>query len=115
MTTAALDAGGFLTLVMLVGGVLKVRVAEPVVAQLAAVGVPRRAVPALGAVELAAVAGLLLGLLWRPLAAAAALGCVLYFVGAVLAHVRVGDRDVAPAAVLLVLSGATLALVLAAG
>lgn len=45
----------------------------------------------LGAAELAGAAGVLAGLLWWPLGAAAATGLVLYFVGAVLAHLRVGD------------------------
>ncbi|SCL71956.1 DoxX-like family protein [Micromonospora citrea] len=46
---------------------------------------------ALGVLELAAVAGLLLGLLWAPLGIAAAVGLALQMVGAVVYHARAKD------------------------
>lgn len=53
------------------------------------VGVPWRWIPALAAVEGAGTAGLIAGLVWWPgLGLAAAIGLVLFFVGAVGAHVR---------------------------
>ena len=53
--------------------------------------VPIRWFPFLAGLELAAAAGLLLGIRWAPLAVAAAAGMALYFVGAIAAHVRVSD------------------------
>lgn len=56
---------------------------------------------AVGALELAGVAGLAAGLAWAPIGIAAALGLVAMMVGAVTCHVRSGDRpvDAAPAIV----------------
>ncbi|MER7415887.1 DoxX family protein [Micromonospora peucetia] len=45
----------------------------------------------LGVLELAAVAGLLLGLLWPPLGIAAAIGLTLQMVGAAVYHARAKD------------------------
>jgi hypothetical protein len=55
------------------------------------VGVPLRAFPLLAALELAGAAGIVAGLWFQPLGIAAAAGLVLYFVGAVTGHLRVGD------------------------
>ncbi|MGC5323583.1 DoxX family protein [Micromonospora arida] len=55
----------------------------------AEVGLSARWIPYLAVVEGAGVVGLVLGLLGvRPFGLAAALGLVLFFVGAILAHVR---------------------------
>ena len=60
-----------------------------VLANSAEVGVPRSWLPALGAVKLAGAAGLVVGLLGlRALGIAAGVGLVLFFVGAVVAHLR---------------------------
>jgi uncharacterized membrane protein YphA (DoxX/SURF4 family) len=61
------------------------------------VGVPEGRLWMLAALELAGAAGLLIGLFWAPLGIAAAIGVVLYFVGAVIGHARVGDT--APAVI----------------
>ncbi|MER5336857.1 DoxX family protein [Micromonospora sp. NPDC002717] len=45
----------------------------------------------LGVLEIAAIAGLLLGLLWAPLGIAAAVGIALQMVGAVVYHARAKD------------------------
>jgi hypothetical protein len=55
------------------------------------VGVPLRFLPHLAELEIAAAAGLLIGLAWAPLGVAAAGGVVLYMIGAVIGHVRVND------------------------
>ena len=55
------------------------------------VGVPERHFPVLAALELAGALGILIGLWLAPLRIAAAAGLVLYFVGAVIGHLRVGD------------------------
>ena len=54
-------------------------------------GVPMSFLPVLGALELAGGLGLLAGIYRPQLGVAAAIGLVLYFVGAMLAHVHVGD------------------------
>lgn len=60
-----------------------------VLANAAAVGVPATWVPALGLLKGAGAVGLLLGLLGvRWLGIAAAAGLVLFFVGAIVTHVR---------------------------
>jgi uncharacterized membrane protein YphA (DoxX/SURF4 family) len=56
------------------------------------VGVPMAYFPLLGALEFAGAAGLIAGHLWPWLGVAAAVGVVLYFVGAAIGHLRVGDR-----------------------
>ena len=73
--------------------------------------VPMRCFPLLAACEIAGAAGVVLGFWWPPLGAAAAGGLVVYFLGAVIAHLRVGDsRGIGPAAFLLTLSLAALVL-----
>lgn len=63
--------------------------AKFVLANSASVGVPQSWLTILGLLNAAAAAGLLLGLLGVPLVgAAAAIGLTLYFVGAVIAHLR---------------------------
>ncbi|MEQ4299969.1 DoxX family protein [Plantactinospora sp. B6F1] len=60
-----------------------------VLANCAEVGVPQSWLPPLAALKAAGVAGLLLGLLGVPVVGlAAATGLVLFFVGAVTAHLR---------------------------
>ncbi|WP_281689784.1 DoxX family protein [Pseudonocardia thermophila] len=73
------------------------------------VGVPEDKVWLLATAEIAGAAGLLAGLFWWPVGAAAGIGVVLYFIGAVAAHLRVGDKRIAPAAIILVLAVAALA------
>jgi hypothetical protein len=60
-----------------------------VLANSAEVGVPEGWLPLLGALKAAGAAGLLLGLLWaRPIGIAAAIGLVLFFIGAMATHIR---------------------------
>ncbi|MFI7335329.1 DoxX family protein [Micromonospora aurantiaca (nom. illeg.)] len=65
--------------------------------RMAHLGVSPGLTRALGVLELAAVAGLLLGLLWPPLGIAAAIGLALQMAGAVVYHSRAKD----PAATIL--------------
>lgn len=93
-----------LALLMGSSGVMKLLRDERTMPTMRAVGVPDRLVGVLAALELAAAVGLIVGI-WIPLiGVAAAVGAVLYFGGAVVAHLRVRDHDVVPAAVLLGLS-----------
>ena len=57
-------------------------------------GIPRKWVPVLGMLLAAGTAGLLAGLAVPLLGTLAASGLVLYFVGAIIAHLRVGSRNV---------------------
>jgi uncharacterized membrane protein YphA (DoxX/SURF4 family) len=71
---------------------MKLRKHEQVVAVIGGtVGVPARAFPVLAGLELAGAAGILIGLWAQPLGIAAAVGLVLYFIGALTGHLRVGD------------------------
>jgi hypothetical protein len=85
-----------------------------VLANSAAVGVPRSWLPALGAVKLAGAAGLVVGLLGlRALGIAAAVGLVLFFVGAVVTHLRAHVLyNIAFPGAFLCLSAASLALMI---
>ena len=75
------------------------------------VGVPMQYFLFLAACEVAGASGLVLGIWWPGLGVAGAIGLVLYFVGAVVSHLRVGDvKGVGPAAFLLVLSAGALTL-----
>jgi hypothetical protein len=55
------------------------------------IGVPLEYFPLLAACEFAGAIGLLAGIRWPRLGIAAAIGLVIYFVGAILSHIRVGD------------------------
>jgi len=80
------------------------------------VGVPMKYFPLLAACELAGGFGLVLGIWWPLLGVAAGIGLVLYFVGACVSHLRVGDvKGIGPAAFILVVAAAALALRLLSG
>jgi hypothetical protein len=103
LTTAVVTAGIALADLIPAGFVL---------ANSAEVGVPRPWLPALGAVKLAGAVGLVVGLLSLPaLGIAAAIGLVLFFVGAVITHLRARVfYNIAFPGAYLCLSAATLAL-----
>ncbi|WP_066913122.1 DoxX family protein, partial [Mycobacterium interjectum] len=86
-----------------------------VLANSAEVGVPRSWLAPLAAAKLAGAAGLVIGLLGVPaLGIAAAVGLVLFFVGAVIAHLRAHVLyNIAFPGTFLCLSAATLALMIA--
>ncbi|MGC5015998.1 DoxX family protein [Streptosporangium sp. DT93] len=101
-------------------GAMKLFGRSTVVVGLEELGVGRSAAAVIGALELAAGAGLLIGLAVRWLGVAAAAGLVLLMAGAVVTHVRAGDYSDAgrrpPALMpvfLVVFSAVTLALLIA--
>ena len=91
-------------------GVLKIR-RDPKVVKVIheVVGVPMAYLSLLAACEFAGALGLVAGIWWPPLGIAAGVGLVVYFVGAVVSHLRVGDAaGIGPAVFVLALSAAAL-------
>jgi uncharacterized membrane protein YphA (DoxX/SURF4 family) len=74
-------------------------------------GIPWSRYRLIGAAELAAAAGVLIGLWWHPLGVAAAAGMVLVLTGALLTHRRAGDaaKEAVPALAALAVTIAYLA------
>ncbi len=89
----------------------KIRKDERVTAGLTAAGIPLSWFVPLALLEIAGTIGLLIGIWWRPLGIAAAIGVILYFVGALIFHVRARDFKGMPMPAVLLLVG-VLALVL---
>ena len=83
----------------------KIRKDERVTAGLTAVGVPLSWFVPLALLELAGTVGLLIGIGWRPLGIAAAIGVILYFVGALYFHVRAKDFKGMPVPAVLLIVG----------
>ncbi|SDN78452.1 DoxX-like family protein [Klenkia soli] len=101
----------FLTVALVASAIGKLTKNEGATAAVLGVGVPANRIPVLAALELAGAVGLVIGLvLWAPLGIAAAVGVVLYFLGAVVAHLRVKDNGYGPAAFLLLVAVAALVL-----
>ncbi|SDQ63976.1 DoxX-like family protein [Curtobacterium sp. UNCCL20] len=114
MHIAAVVLSLVLALATLGSGVMKLIRNPKIVASMEAVHVTPAQMTVLGLLEVAAAAGLVVGLWWVPLAIAAAIGSVVYFAGAVVAHLRAHDRELQGAVVLLVVSVATLVVLLLA-
>lgn len=104
MFTAAAVVVGLLALVLAISGPAKLAKNATVMQSMSTVGVPEDLVWLLSIAEIAGSAGLVAGLFWWPIGVAAAVGIVVYFIGAVGAHIRVRDTAnmVAPAVLLLV-------------
>ena len=79
-------------------------------------GIPWRRYRLIGVAELAAGAGVLIGLWWHPLGLAAAAGMAVLLIGAIVTHRKASDgvKEMAPAVVALLLSLAYLAIALMA-
>jgi hypothetical protein len=98
-----------LALALLVSATAKLRRVPQLVDGLISLGVSLGLFPFLAACEIAGAGGLVIGLWYPPLGIAAAIGLVLYFVGAVGAYLRGRDFKGLPnAAVMLALSVAAL-------
>lgn len=76
-------------------------------------GIAWRRYRLIGVTELAAAAGVLIGLFWRPAGLLAAAGMILLLIGALIAHRQAHDsvREALPALVALAISGTYLAIV----
>jgi uncharacterized membrane protein YphA (DoxX/SURF4 family) len=108
-TASAVLASVYAVLLFVSAGGKLVR-AEFQMATLRKVGVADKMVPWLAVAEIAGGVGLLVGLWCWPIAVAAAVGLVLYFLGAVLAHLRVRDWNIGSGAVMLAIAIAVLVL-----
>ena len=73
-------------------------------------GLPRKWVPVLGSLLAAGTLGLLAGLAVPILGTLAAAGLILYFIGAIIAHLRVGSRNIVGGIVFLATAVAALTL-----
>ncbi|SMG15780.1 DoxX family protein [Agreia pratensis] len=92
-------------------GVNKLAKNETVMKGMDVVRVPRDGVWMLAVLELAAALGLVVGIFWWPIGVAAAIGVIVYFVGAIVAHIRVSDtKGLGAPAVLLLVAVAALVL-----
>ena len=77
-------------------------------------GIPWPRYRLIGAAELAAAAGILIGLWWHPLGVAAAAGMAVLLLGAIITHRKAADsvKEMAPALLALLLTLAYLAIAL---
>lgn len=107
MHIAALTLSVLLAVAMLQSGVMKF-VRPAWIREFAeAVHLTTSQLTALGSLQIAATVGLIWGIWFPPFAIAAAIGLVLYFGGAIVAHIRSGDRNMLGATVFLAFSIAT--------
>jgi len=108
MHIAYISVAGFMAAMAAFSGIAKLRQDPKVVRAIQVVGVPLKWFPLLAACEFAGALGLIVGI-WLPWAGlAASIGLVIYFVCAVVAHLRVGDtKGLAPAAFMLILAAVT--------
>ena len=111
MSVVTLILSILLALVFAAAGVQKILKRPAMVANAEHLGYAVGSIQVIGGLEVAAGAGLIIGLFWTPLGIAAAVGLVLLMIGAVISHARVKDEVamLLPAAVLALLSAATVA------
>ena len=95
MFIAAVVVSSLLAVGLIGSGRAKLVKEPAVTANMAKVGVPEHRLWPLAVLEIAGAVGLLIGLVWWPLGVAAAIGVVLYFVGALSFHARARDTSVA--------------------
>ena len=87
---------------------------ERVLVNMARAGVPESRLPMLGTLKALGAIGLVIGLAVPWIGTVAAAGTILYFVGAIITHLRARDYTLAPASSFALLAVAALALGLAA-
>jgi uncharacterized membrane protein YphA (DoxX/SURF4 family) len=112
MTIAMIVVSTLLAIAVVASATAKLRQVPAVVDSMRHVGVSPSQIRLLAVLEVAGGVGLLAGLASALVGRLAAAGLVLYFLGAVGAHLRVKDRvqEMTPAAVLLLVAVATLVL-----
>jgi hypothetical protein len=107
---ATVIVSGFVALLMTVSGYGKLVRQPTQMKTMNKVRFPEDRLWLLATAEFAGAAGLVAGLFWWPIGVAAAIGAVLYFVGALISHLRVRDTEITPALSLALVSGAAIAL-----
>jgi hypothetical protein len=109
---AMIIVSSLLTLAAFASAGAKLSKSPQVIEGLTHVGVKENQVPLLALLEIAGGVGLLVGFALKDLGRLAAVGLVLYFAGAVVAHLRIKDNvaTLAPAFVLFAISVGTLVL-----
>jgi uncharacterized membrane protein YphA (DoxX/SURF4 family) len=110
MFIAAAIVTSLLALALLVSGRGKLVKDPAQLKTMATVGFPEEKLWLLAAAEIAGAIGIVAGLFWWPIGVAAAVGVVLYFAGATGSHLRVKDKNLAPALVMLLAAVAVLVL-----
>lgn len=95
MSTAYLAVSIVLALVLGGSAFATLTRQQPVVDSMRSLEVAESWMPWLAALKAAAVVGLLIGIGVPPVGAAAAIGVVLYFTGAITVHLRAGDLAIA--------------------
>jgi DoxX-like protein len=111
MYVAYIVVAALLSVLLVFSAIGKLTKNETQVKSLAKAGVPLKMLPPLAALEIAGAIGLVIGIFWAPLGIAAAIGVVLYFVGAIIAHIRASDvKGISGPAPVLVLAAAALVL-----
>jgi hypothetical protein len=112
MKIAMIIVSSLLTLAAFVSAGGKLRKSPQVIGGMTHVGVKESQVPLLALMEIAGGVGLLVGFAVTDLGRLAGAGLVLYFAGAVVAHLRIKDNvaTLAPALSLFAISVATLVL-----
>lgn len=110
MFAAAAIVSSVLAALLAASAMGKLTKADAVMEIMTKVAVPPDKLWLLAAAELAGSVGLVFGLFWWPIGVAAAIGVILYFLGAAVAHLRVNDRQLASVGFMLLLSIAALAL-----
>jgi hypothetical protein len=114
MSTAATIASVVLAVLLVAAAARKLTHSPEVVESYRLAGVPEERLNLLALVLIAGGAGLLLGVIWAPIGIAAAIGVVVYFVGAIASHLRAGDAAHLPTPIALeAIAIATLALLIA--
>ncbi|WP_407839264.1 DoxX family protein [Streptomyces sp. DSM 116496] len=101
---------GLLTLTLAASATFTLQRNPAIIESMGKVGVPDSWLPRLATLKAAGAIGLVAGLWLPPLGIAAAIGVTLYFLGAILTHLRAKDYNFAPAAVLTLVAVAALVL-----
>ncbi|WP_406279012.1 DoxX family protein [Embleya sp. NBC_00896] len=110
MFIAYIVVGGLLAAVLTASAVLTFTRNAQIVTEMAELGVPVGWFPGLAAAKAAGVVGLVAGLVVPALGIAAAVGLILYFIGAVVTHLRAHNHAIAVPTVICLAAVAALVL-----
>lgn len=110
MFIAYIVVSAVLALMLLASAWAKLSRDERIVTSMTGLGVGLKWFPYLAVLLIAGAVGLLVGIAFAPLGIAAAIGVILYFALAVVAHLRAKDTAVAPPLVFMALAVAALVL-----